>query len=338
MDTNTNSSHKTYHFAAHLYKPDADRKELNHSFSALPPLISEVRSFRYGRNWAQNSFDEFRDLFLLTFDNEADRDAYLNDPIHKEYADLVIPQLMDLFVIDFTAVASDKIYNGDIIRLFAFKLDGQENEIKDTINTFEALPSAISQIATFAAGVNNSKLPYNKETTYGAILSFKSYGDLKHFQYSPAYKHFRSVLATTLVKEVVMDMQIEETFIRDVRSPKVQTDKINRIWYAAPAKHVGGGPKNFLVSEKLTHNEFVVRQPKGYEMIHPKYGATKQAIQLTNSILKLQGIESIKVMPHAIQVTLAPVFYWGRDGYADRVADLIVATLFPAVAVDIDNE
>jgi hypothetical protein len=41
--------------------------------------------------------------FILTFNNEKDRDAYLVHPDHKKFGELVGPLLADVFVIDFWA-------------------------------------------------------------------------------------------------------------------------------------------------------------------------------------------------------------------------------------------
>ncbi|MBX9770983.1 MAG: hypothetical protein K2X29_06410 [Candidatus Obscuribacterales bacterium] len=114
-------------------------------------------------------------------------------------------------------------------------------------------------------------------------------------------------------------------------------EKINRIWHRIATERAGGGPWTFLVSERLTYSEFVITQPGENEKTHRNCGATDQALQLADAILGLQGIESVKVQQHQIEVTLAAVFYWGKDGYADKVVELIVSALFPKVSVDIDN-
>lgn len=111
-------------------------------------------------------------------------------------------------------------------------------------------------------------------------------------------------------------------------------EKINRIWYK-PGHSCG--PKTFLVSEKLTKNAFVATEPVVDEQTIQHCGATQQAVRLVNSILALQGMESITVKPYEIQIKLASVFYWDKDGFAGKVAQLLTDILFPTEPIDIDN-
>jgi hypothetical protein len=45
----------------------------------------------------------FTHCWLLTFNSEKDRDAYLVHPDHKEFVKLAGPLIEDVFVIDFVA-------------------------------------------------------------------------------------------------------------------------------------------------------------------------------------------------------------------------------------------
>ena len=95
------------HMVAFKFKPEAGAekiREVERAFAVLPGKIPQIRSFEWGTNVSPEKLDKgFTHGFILTFDNDADRDAYLVHPAHKAFGELVGPVLADVFVIDFHA-------------------------------------------------------------------------------------------------------------------------------------------------------------------------------------------------------------------------------------------
>lgn len=95
------------HMVAFKFKADAGTekiREVERAFAALPAKISQIRSFEWGTNISPEKLDKgFTHGFILTFQNAADRDAYLVHPDHQAFGKLVGPVLEDVFVLDFLA-------------------------------------------------------------------------------------------------------------------------------------------------------------------------------------------------------------------------------------------
>ena len=82
--------------------PD-QRAELEAAFVALSSKIPQVRSLEWGPNTSPEGLDRgFTHCFLVTFDSEADRDAYLPHPAHQAFVSGLKPQLADVLVVDYT--------------------------------------------------------------------------------------------------------------------------------------------------------------------------------------------------------------------------------------------
>ena len=79
-------------------------KEVEGAFRDLKKKIKEIKGYQWGTNVSPEKHDKgFTHGFILTFDSEKDRDAYLVHPDHKAFGKLVGPVLGDVFVIDFWA-------------------------------------------------------------------------------------------------------------------------------------------------------------------------------------------------------------------------------------------
>ncbi|MFI4876744.1 MAG: Dabb family protein [Blastopirellula sp. JB062] len=82
----------------------ADQKKVEEAFAALPSKISQIADFEWGTNNSPEMLAKgFTHCFLVTFKSEADRDAYLPHPAHKEFVELLLPHLEEAFVIDYWA-------------------------------------------------------------------------------------------------------------------------------------------------------------------------------------------------------------------------------------------
>ncbi len=78
-------------------------KEIVAAFEALPSQIKQIKGFKWGTNNSPENLNKgLTHAFILTFDSEKDRDAYLPHPAHKAFGGIVGPWLADVTVVDFT--------------------------------------------------------------------------------------------------------------------------------------------------------------------------------------------------------------------------------------------
>ncbi len=93
------------HVVLFKFKPETTPEkiaELIAGFEALPSKIKEIKSFQWGTNNSPEKRDKgMTHAFILTFDNEKGRDAYLPHPAHQAFGAQVLPWLEDLTVVDF---------------------------------------------------------------------------------------------------------------------------------------------------------------------------------------------------------------------------------------------
>ncbi|WP_080059311.1 Dabb family protein [Spirosoma aerolatum] len=102
----TMKSNSVQHIVLFKFKPETTQekvKEIVAAFEALPSKIKEIKGFQWGTNNSpENHAHGLTHAFILTFDSEKDRDAYLPHPAHKEFGKVVGPWIGDLTVVDFT--------------------------------------------------------------------------------------------------------------------------------------------------------------------------------------------------------------------------------------------
>ena len=68
----------------------AEIKVVEAAFAALPAAIPEIIAFEWGRDVSvEGKAQGFTHCFLVTFRDEAGRDAYLPHPAHLAFVDLV---------------------------------------------------------------------------------------------------------------------------------------------------------------------------------------------------------------------------------------------------------
>ena len=93
------------HVVLFNFKDDAteqDVAKIVEAFQQLPKRISQIHSFEYGiDNSPEGLADGFTHCFLVTFANEADREAYLPHPEHLKFVDILKPQIERVLVIDY---------------------------------------------------------------------------------------------------------------------------------------------------------------------------------------------------------------------------------------------
>ncbi len=95
------------HFVCFKYKAEASKEkiaEVEKAFVALGKKITEIKAFEKGMNNSPEGLNKgFKHCYMITFESEKDRDAYLVHPAHKKFVELVGPVLEDVFVVDYWA-------------------------------------------------------------------------------------------------------------------------------------------------------------------------------------------------------------------------------------------
>jgi len=77
-------------------------KKVEDAFAALKEKVPGVTSLRYGTNVSPEKKNKgYTHAFVLTFNSDKDRDAYLVHPEHKAFGKVLGPVMEDVLVIDF---------------------------------------------------------------------------------------------------------------------------------------------------------------------------------------------------------------------------------------------
>ncbi len=80
----------------------ADIKKVEDAFAALATKISLIKDFEWGTNNSPENLNQgLTHCFLVTFQSEKDRDAYLVHPEHKKFVDILRPHLDKATVLDY---------------------------------------------------------------------------------------------------------------------------------------------------------------------------------------------------------------------------------------------
>jgi len=80
----------------------AQIQKIVRAFADLPHKIKEIHHFEWGADVSvENLAQSYTHCFLVTFLSEADRDAYLPHPSHKEFVNLLEPHLDRALVFDY---------------------------------------------------------------------------------------------------------------------------------------------------------------------------------------------------------------------------------------------
>ncbi len=95
------------HVVLFKFKDDAPVEKVQQivdAFRALPEKIDAIEDFEYGTDISpEGKAQGFTHCFLVTFRDEAGRDAYLPHPAHQEFVGLLRPQLDKVLVVDYWA-------------------------------------------------------------------------------------------------------------------------------------------------------------------------------------------------------------------------------------------
>lgn len=95
------------HVVLFKFKDDVSSEQIQQvvdAFRALPSKIDFIQDFEWGTNVSPEPHSQgLTHAFLLTFKNEADRDAYLPHPAHQEFGRMLGPILDKVTVVDYWA-------------------------------------------------------------------------------------------------------------------------------------------------------------------------------------------------------------------------------------------
>ena len=87
------------------FKDDAAKEDVTkveQAFADLPSKIDAIKAFEWGTNNSPESNDDgFTHCFMVTFDSEEGRAAYLPHPDHKAFVEVLKPVLDKVRVLDF---------------------------------------------------------------------------------------------------------------------------------------------------------------------------------------------------------------------------------------------
>lgn len=93
------------HVVSFKFKAGADPAKIKHveeAFAALKGKIPVIQSLEWGTNVSPEKHDHgYTHIWIVTFKNAADRDAYLVHPDHKAFAGALKDVIDEVFVIDF---------------------------------------------------------------------------------------------------------------------------------------------------------------------------------------------------------------------------------------------
>ncbi len=79
-----------------------DVKSVVDAFRDLQTKIDGIKSFEWGTNSSPEGLNQgLTHAFTLTFHSDADRDAYLPHPAHKDFGALLGPHLDKVMVVDY---------------------------------------------------------------------------------------------------------------------------------------------------------------------------------------------------------------------------------------------
>ncbi len=194
------------------FKDDSSKEDVQSvadAFAALPSKIDAILDFQWGTNNSPENFDDgFTHCFLLSFKDEAARDAYIPHPAHKgEFADVLRPHMKDVFVIDYWGRQPDNEIEKELKHavFFKFKDDASAEAVKNVEDAFAALPSKIDSIKAFEWGKNNSPENNDDGFTHCFMVTFDSEEGREQYLPHPDHKAFVEILMPVLDQVRVLD-------------------------------------------------------------------------------------------------------------------------------------
>ncbi|GLU42615.1 Dabb family protein [Allomuricauda sp. NBRC 101325] len=105
VKTTVTTSSKLRHVVLFKFKEtstEADIKQVEEAFNALPSKIDLIKGYEWGTNNSPEGLNKgLTHCYFLTFDSEEDRDAYLPHPAHQAFGAVAGPHIADVVVVDY---------------------------------------------------------------------------------------------------------------------------------------------------------------------------------------------------------------------------------------------
>ena len=207
-----NEEDKVLHHAVFFKFKDSsteeDVKEVLVAFEGLKDSIDAIIDFEWGeRINADQISGGSTHCFILTFRDEAGRDAYLPHPEHKKFGQLVGPQLEDVFVIDYWGTTQKKAESKTLQHMvfFKFKEDAAQADVDKVLKAFAILPDKIDTIKGFEWGTNNSPEKHDKGFTHAFRVVFEDEEGLRTYGPHEAHQALVKVLRPVMEEVRVID-------------------------------------------------------------------------------------------------------------------------------------
>ncbi|WP_372894612.1 Dabb family protein [Stieleria sp.] len=178
------------------------------AFAELPSKIDSIIDFQYGVNNSPEGLDDgFTHCFLLTFADEAGRQAYLPHPAHKAFGDVLRPHMKDVFVLDYWGDPKQEQPEKALQHavFFKFKDSASREEVKKVEQAFAELPEKIDTIRAFEWSTNNSPEKHDDGFTHCFLVTFDSEEGREAYLPHPDHQAFVEVLKPVLDKVRVLD-------------------------------------------------------------------------------------------------------------------------------------
>jgi len=198
------------------FKDSSSEQEITkvvEAFCELPDKIDSIIDFQWGTNNSPEGLnDGLTHCFLLSFQDEAGRAAYLPHEAHKAFGRVLVPHLDKVFVVDYwgtePAVELDKQLKHMVF--FKFKDDAAKKDVQAVIDAFAALPDKIGTIKAFEWGTNNSPENHADGFTHAFAVTFDSEAGRVKYLPHPEHTAFVEVLKPVLDKVRVLDFWAEK--------------------------------------------------------------------------------------------------------------------------------
>ena len=156
--------------------------------------------------------DGYTHCFLLTFKDDAGRQAYLPHPDHAAFG-ATLGEIRDkVFVMDYwgtpPATPVEKALRHAVF--IKFKDDASPEDIKTIEDAFAELPSKIDAIKEFEWGLNNSPEKKDEGFTHCFMVTFDSEEGREQYVPHAEHKAFVDILLPVLDKVRVLDFWAEK--------------------------------------------------------------------------------------------------------------------------------
>lgn len=178
------------------------------AFAELPSKIDAITDFQYGVNNSPEGLNaDFTHCFVITFADEAGRDAYLPHAAHKAFVNVLSPHMKSVFVIDYWGDPEQPVVKKPLQHLvfFGFKDDASKAAVKKVETAFAALPGKIDAIKAFEWGINNSPETHDAGFTHCFQVTFDSEKGRDVYLKHPEHVAFVEVLKPVLKQVRVLD-------------------------------------------------------------------------------------------------------------------------------------